>query len=79
VCKKSSKGGGFEVGGNPFDIEGEKNHGFSLARAFMPLSTPISDGECDETTECNEEFPSLLRALSVLIGECSKPCPLDQV
>jgi hypothetical protein len=34
-------------GGHPSDIEGEKNHGFSLARAFMPLSAPISDGECD--------------------------------
>jgi len=48
---------------HPSDVEGEKDHGFSLARDFMPLSTPISVRDCEVTAELDKEEPSLRRAL----------------
>jgi hypothetical protein len=69
VLEKSSKRGGFQGPPNPSYIECEKDHGLALARALTPLSAPLS--------ECEEE-PSFLRALWVLIGECTRPCPFDQ-
>jgi hypothetical protein len=45
------------------DVEGEQNYGFALARAFMPLSAPISVGENASATELDEDEPSLRRAL----------------
>ena len=63
---------------HPSDVEGEQDHGFSLARAFMPLSALLSEF-CGVSTGCVGGMPSLCRALRVLIAECSKPCPIDQV
>ena len=64
---------------HPSDVEGEQDHGFSLARAFMPLSTPISVDVRGVSTECKDVRPSLRRALRVLIRECTNLCPLVQV
>jgi hypothetical protein len=56
---------------HPSYVKGEQDHGFALARAFMPLNTPISVRECEVTAEVDEEEPSFRQALRVFIGECS--------
>jgi hypothetical protein len=39
------------VAPHPSDVEGEKDHGFALARDFMSLSSPIYVDVCGRTTE----------------------------
>jgi len=36
-------GGNFHGPPYSYDVKGEKKHDFSLAKAFMPLSTPFSE------------------------------------
>jgi hypothetical protein len=55
---------------HPSNVEGEKDHYLFLARAFMPLSTPLSEELVEVTEVDGKDGFSLRQALLVLIREC---------
>jgi hypothetical protein len=74
----SMQGGRFQRSPYPYDIQGDQYHGFSLTRAFMPLSAPISEIVENFNFGVSGKATAFLRALLVFIRDFSHPNPLDQ-